>query len=150
MRAINHALTGAAVGLVVTNPAIALPLAIMSHFVLDTVPHHTDDERFPKGSKAFNLILLADALLCGLLVLVLFFSVPGNWLLPAVCAFLATSPDLMWIRRFLVSLRTGNDPGPSGIVEEFHSIIQWKAWPGGVWIETAWAITALFVLSNLI
>lgn len=34
-----HALTGAAVGTLVTNPLLVIPLAICSHFILDSVPH---------------------------------------------------------------------------------------------------------------
>jgi hypothetical protein len=35
----NHVLSGAVIGAVVRRPALALPLGIGSHFVLDAVPH---------------------------------------------------------------------------------------------------------------
>lgn len=34
-----HALTGAAITVLVPNPLVSVPLAIGSHFVLDMIPH---------------------------------------------------------------------------------------------------------------
>lgn len=34
-----HAVTGAAIATLVPNPVVAIPLAILSHYALDTVPH---------------------------------------------------------------------------------------------------------------
>lgn len=40
----SHLLTGAAITTKVTNPFLSLPLAILSHYLLDTLPHR--DYRF--------------------------------------------------------------------------------------------------------
>jgi len=40
MTATNHALTGAAIGLLVGEPLIAVPAAIASHFICDALPHY--------------------------------------------------------------------------------------------------------------
>lgn len=42
MRAINHTITGATIGALIQNPVIALPIALISHLVLDIIPHSGD------------------------------------------------------------------------------------------------------------
>jgi len=39
MTATAHALIGASIAAKVTNPAVGIPLVILSHFVLDIIPH---------------------------------------------------------------------------------------------------------------
>jgi len=140
MRATNHALTGAVIGLTIANPALALPLAFLSHFAQDAIPHYDNKERFPLGSKQFTQTLLADAFLCGVLVLVLAVSAPERWLASAVCAFLATSPDLMWIPRYMYAERTGIDPGPKGVIQRFHALVQWCERKWGLFVEIPWFV----------
>jgi hypothetical protein len=54
----NHVLSGAAVGALVGEPALALPLGVASHFVLDSLPHWGRWD-----SRAFFLrIAVADGL----------------------------------------------------------------------------------------
>lgn len=151
MRAINHAMTGAIIGLSVGNPVVAAGLAFASHFVFDALPHHVDNDRYPIGSKPFTWILLADAFLCVGLVAVLFVFLP--WWTAAVaslCAFLATSPDLMWVGRYVTARRTGSDPGVDGPIQRFHAWTQWSETPPGKWIEFVAAALFVFVLTKLI
>ena len=71
MTATNHALTGAAIGFIVGVPAIAIPLALISHFVLDAIPHFRsgiEGEKFMKANW-FQNYLIAEATICGLIVL---------------------------------------------------------------------------------
>jgi len=137
MTAINHALTGAAIGLVVSNPVIALPLAFLSHFVCDAIPHYdapgTAAERIVSNRLIYEQII-GGAVLCFFLVLSLALLRPHNWILAAVAAFLAASPDLLWIPRWLTARRTGVDPGPNGWFYQFHHRIQWKTGPKLIWL----------------
>jgi len=149
MRAINHALTGAALGLLIPHPVISIPAAFASHFLLDAIPHFDDEKRFPLGSLPFTLELMLDALLCVLLVAVLFAQSPDSWLAASVCAFAATSPDLMWIPRYLRARAIGADPGPKGWIQQLHHKIQWQAWPGGILIEAVWAASMVYALTIL-
>jgi len=150
MRAINHALTGAVVGLTISNPIVAVGIAFVSHFALDAIPHYDDKRRFDLGTRGFTFILLLDATLCLFLVATLFAFSPDDWFMPSLCAFAATSPDLMWISRYLTARVTGKDPGVKGVIQQFHHHIQWKAWPGGLWIELAWATSTVFLVTKLI
>lgn len=58
----SHALVGGTIGELVDNPILALLLGIISHFVLDAIPHYdtTDDGRYTKRQLAlflFDLII---------------------------------------------------------------------------------------------
>lgn len=142
MTAINHALTGAIVGLAVTNPALAVPLAFLSHFALDAVPHYdppgeTDEVRI--NSKTFLWVqLVAGFVLCVGLVAILFIARPTHWLNASVCAFVATSPDLLSIPRFISVKRTGRDIKEQNWFWRIHGKIQWKVGPIFGWLELLW------------
>ena len=136
MRAINHALTGAFIGLTVGLPLIALPSALLSHFALDAIPHHgtgSDSQR----TGAFLWLLWLDAAACGILVSVLAYSRPGHWLLAAFCAFLATAPDFMWIKQFWRAKKALPQPSKRGLLL-FHKQIQWFERPVGWVTEATW------------
>jgi hypothetical protein len=102
MIATNHAITGALIGLIVGEPLLAIPAAILSHFVCDSLPHYgnnSPDTVFFK-SKTFRNMLITDAALCVVLVIILALTRPEHWFLASICAFLSTSPDLIWINHF--------------------------------------------------
>lgn len=146
MRAINHALTGALIGLTVGEPAIALPTALASHFVCDAIPHHgkqQPDTRALRSSR-FLQILLADAMLCLLLIILLFDRQPGHWLLASTCAFVAAAPDLLWFKRFR-SARDRKAWRPN-VFDKFAAGIQWFQRPIGVVVELAWFSAAVALL----
>src|SRR6185312_15169785 len=95
MRAINHALTGSLIGLIIGEPAIAVPAAVASHFILDAIPHYDEvpakptlkmKEQWLRTAK-FRRLLYADALLCLGLVALLAARAPAHWLLASICAF---------------------------------------------------------------
>ncbi len=70
MTATNHAVTGAIIGLTVANPVAAVVAALLSHFILDMIPHFGSDEDFISTMK-FRVMLVVDALLCVALVIFL-------------------------------------------------------------------------------
>lgn len=144
MLAINHALGGAIIGLSVSNPALAVPLAFVSHFVLDCVPHFDPpgDELARIGRPAFRLQLIADATLCFLLVVFLALSKPKDWMLAAVCAFVATSPDLFWIPKFISAQRSGKLLPNSNWFWRMHHNAQWCTGPQLWWVEALWFVSA--------
>lgn len=147
MTATNHALTGAIIGLTVHNPLIALPAALLSHVVCDAIPHY-GGRKADIVSKGFVRYLLTDAALCGVLVLVLFFSGSHSWLLAAVCAFVAASPDFLWIRMFRAARQ--NRPFHRTALEKFLGDIQWFQRPIGAFVEVAWFVGAIALLSAIL
>jgi hypothetical protein len=152
MIAFNHALTGAVIGLTVGSPAIAVPAALVSHFVCDSLPHYGagGDDRQLLASRRFAVQLVVDAVLCGLLVLTLGLAAPLHWQLAALCAFVATSPDFAWLPRYLAVRNKRPEPKSNGLFTRFAKNIQWFERPIGAVVELAWAVAGvIFVVAYL-
>lgn len=149
MTATNHALTGALIATVVPYPPLALLLALLSHFVLDALPHFGNYSKFNElKSNAFRNFLIADmfgAFIVGASILLLH---PPGWFYICLAAVLGTSPDLMWFPSFL-RVRRGK-PRHSGTnwLLRFHTIIQWAERPWGIWIEICWALICAALLAS--
>jgi len=61
-----HAIVGAAIATKVVHPALAIPLAFASHFVLEKIPHwnphlNTETEKYGAPTKRSTAIVIADA-----------------------------------------------------------------------------------------
>lgn len=153
MTATNHALTGAIIGLTIDKPLLAIPLAFLSHFVCDAIPHFKfagDFDNVAKSSK-FARYLIIEAFLCFLIVLGLYLKQPFHWQVAAICAFLATSPDFMWIRKFISAKH--NKKFHETLFDKFASKIQWFQRPIGAVVEIVWfgaALTVYFILIGLV
>lgn len=143
MRAINHALTGAIIGLVSGEPLLAVPLAIASHFICDAIPHYGKGPESIKEDLFKNLLYI-DAALCFLLVVVLAWQQPPHWQLAAVCAFLAAAPDFLSFNRF-IKARQGKPWKPS-MYAKFATGIQWFERPIGAVVEAVWFVVAVGIL----
>jgi hypothetical protein len=146
MTATNHALTGAIIGLVVGEPLLALPAALLSHFVCDAIPHFGDGTKSLKRLKtnSFRTYLIVEFWVCVLIVGCLAFFHPEHWFLASVCAFLATSPDLLWINKYLKTRR--GQHWKRNTFEAFASNIQWFEKPIGAVVEAAWFVAAVVIL----
>lgn len=150
MTATNHALTGAFIGLVVSEPVLALPLAFASHFVMDAIPHFgagKEDGKWVKSAK-FAKLLIAETSVCFLIVLALVVMRPRHWLIAAICAFLAASPDFISIRKFVI-LKQNKKFRPNKL-EALLKKIQWFEHPSGAVVEIVWLAAMLVCLGILI
>lgn len=146
MTATNHALTGAVIGILVGQPWIAVPAAVASHFVCDAIPHfkvNLPDKTLLK-TKGFRNYLIVDGSLCVLLVACLAVFQPQHWFLASVCAFLATSPDLFSINKY-IKMRSGQRWRPNAY-SKFADGIQWFSRPVGAVVEITWLVMALTIL----
>lgn len=148
MTATNHALTGAIIGTLVVNPVLAVILAVLSHFVLDGIPHYDSEGRVV--TKAFDKYLIIDALLCISLVVLLYINSPQYWFLPAVCAFVAVSPDFMWSKAYMDSKREHNFVKPKHLLARIHAKVQWFQRPIGWVVEVCWLLGAAYILAKII
>lgn len=150
MTATNHALTGAIIGIVIAQPAVAIPAALLSHYALDMIPHFGTgkDERKVFKGNTFRNYLLTEAIICFLLVVILFLRQPVHWWLGALCAFVAAAPDLLSFNRYW-RIRNGKKY-TKGLYTRFASKIQWFEHPIGAVVEIAWAGAALFLLAKII
>lgn len=96
MTATGHAIIGAVIAAKFTNPALAIPLAITSHFIADAIPHWDIATHRKEKAKA-NLILEAfsDVILgfaLSFLILVFFFPAT-NPSYAFLMIILSQSPD---------------------------------------------------------
>ncbi len=149
----NHALTGALIGALTHNPAIALPAALLSHFVCDALPHFGPGKQAKRYLKSalFAHTLLIDVLACiGLAVVLVVVKAP-NWPLLVSCAFLATLPDLGWLPGY-IRVRNGKQfiarHQPTWL--RLAAGIQWFERPIGLVVEAAWCLGALILLRPFI
>ena len=139
MTASSHALAGGAIGFVITNPVVALPLAFISHFVLDLLPHFgfatpTDRKRHPRLQRTYLLIEAIFPL--SFFTTLLFLGAP--WLVIAA-ALISIAPDLIWPYKFFVaskpdSLSTpGQHTREEGLYSYWHKRIQkFESIQGGI------------------
>jgi len=120
----SHVLAGAAIGAVVRRPALAVPLALASHFALDAVPHwgHV-------GHRTFLVVAVCDGLL-GLTVLATVTRRAPERMRAAVVAGAigAALPDLDKPAGLV-----GLNPYPAAF-QAFHGAIQQES-AGRWWVE---------------
>ncbi|HVS78873.1 MAG TPA: hypothetical protein VHD84_01110 [Candidatus Saccharimonadales bacterium] len=167
MTATNHAITGALIALAVKKPELALPLALVSHFALDLIPHYnppgSTNDKFISYSTSwskkmkdpgFRIIFPIDMILfVGILIampLITPSSVSPFTVL--ISALLGASPDFFGGIKFLLDKvfhigTHGKDKDP---FTRFHVRIQWMERPWGIYVELVWLALAVFVISRLI
>jgi hypothetical protein len=128
----NHILTGSILAKFLPLP-IAIPLAFLSHFVLDSLPHFgipdfDFDATKKKHKKLWGTVLILDMLLTVALSIWLIASGHLTWWLVGLVAY---SPDLIWVYQFIVHKRIVTQQNR---LTRFHSGIQKyeRIWGGAV------------------
>lgn len=151
MTATNHALFGGVIALVIKEPVLALPLAFLSHFLVDYIPHYSMDDKY-LFKKRFNVYLFFDALIC---IIMAFLSVLylENGLLVATCMFLATSPDFMWAYHKLYREHYKGLKPKLGQIARFHKKIQasshYRYAKRGKIIEATWFVVMASIIIKI-
>lgn len=151
MTAVNHAVTGALIAVAVREPVLAVPLAFLSHFVLDALPHFgikkSAQERNKKklfwGVQAVDLILLTM-----FFTWLVFFLHLANLLLILICSFAAMSPDLIWVYRFFREIKTKIETEGNMFVR-FHRRIQRFERPWAIVLEAFFLLAVFSIFLNL-
>lgn len=151
MTATNHMLTGAVIAAAVHQPWLVVPLALVSHFVLDSLPHFgvaEGDIRARNRHPLFRTVLAVDLaiLFTALLLIPLLFSgkVSGWILLAGMLA--AWLPDVVWVSHFWHD-RQGHAKKEPVWLTRFHQKIQWFERPFGLIVEVLWLAGTLAALS---
>jgi hypothetical protein len=143
MTASNHVVTGAVIAAVIDKPIIALPLAFISHFVLDALPHFGWEKR----DRTFLFILAADMAIAASVLLSIMMLQLLNWPLLVAAGIIASSPDLLWLYYLVYDLKgTQKAKGPFA---RFASKIQWSETTWGIIMETAWFLGGVIFLFQL-
>ena len=108
-----HVVVGAAIAMKVANPALALPLALGSHFVLDKVPHwnphlFTETKKFGKPSQRSTFIVAADiitSIIIGISIARLALPDTTAFLTVIAACFLSVLPDIVEGPYFFLNFR---------------------------------------------
>lgn len=146
MTTTNHALTGALIATIIKQPLLAIPLAFLSHFVCDVIPHFGMNSKF--GSRQMFLYLGLDGGTAVLVALFLISQGVHNPLLLAVSGFAAMSPDLAWL---YYGLKNGdpNDEQKQDRFTQWHGRIQKFEKPIGIIPELIWASLCVTLILKL-
>jgi hypothetical protein len=147
MTGINHAVSGAVIAAIIPEAAVAIPLAFLSHFVLDSLPHFGADSLI---SKNFRRILATDMGLGILFMLSLFIWRPHHWVLLILCAAAAAAPDLMWLPNY-IRISHHRPKSQYNLIMKFHQVIQWCERPWGFYVELPWLaimLTTLLIIEH--
>jgi len=132
----SHSLAGAFIAYQVPNPAVSLPACLLSHFILDLIPHWNpslsdDKKRFGRVSSKTFLIILVDSFVGLVLGLTLAYrKLPylDQSLVVIMGSFLAVLPDLLEMPYFFFCI----DNPLIKKLRKFQSSHQFKVsfWPG--------------------
>lgn len=127
MIGLNHALTGAAIGLAIQKPLLVIPLAFASHFLLDMLPHF-GGHVYQWGHRHFNKIIAVDGIVTLLAIILIIFTAPSLTLPIMLGVFFAMLPDALLVPYYM----RGKKPH---WFHDFHLKIQWYEKPPGVIVE---------------
>jgi hypothetical protein len=151
MTGFNHGLTGALIAITIKKPELAIPLAFLSHFAQDAIPHH---DYFNEGRTRilrgkFNYLLAADFIASVVLMVGLAFLFPAHKYLIWVCMVAAASPDLVWAYYYLYLDRLKSKPIKLDWLSRFHQRMEWFEFGKGAYVELAWIIVIGAIILSL-
>lgn len=95
MTATAHALIGGAIAASVSNPAIGIPLAAISHPIADLIPHWDFGLGWKKKSKILLFLQSAADLTFGVILTFIIFGNTTNHLYLFMAVFISLSWDLL-------------------------------------------------------
>ncbi|MEI7682743.1 MAG: hypothetical protein WCJ24_00365 [Candidatus Saccharibacteria bacterium] len=132
MQGLNHVVFGSLIGLTIKQPALAVPLALGSHFALDMIPHYGEHHLTKLGTKLFHARALADIVFSFGFGFWLLSLTPPNPQVLIICMVVAVLPDLLWPLALYIK-----HSGPVWAFFSFHKKIQHES-PWGIYIEIIW------------
>jgi hypothetical protein len=108
-----HVIVGAAIASKIPNPYIAIPMAFLSHFVLEKVPHwnphlNSETEKFGKPTSLTTKIVIIDSclsLISGLFIASRALPNSGHALTIIFASFFAALPDLIEAPYFFLNIK---------------------------------------------
>ena len=147
MTATNHSITAANLALI-TKTWWILPIALVSHFVLDALPHFGSTKGKDVDKKFIVVYTIDFILLCSLWLIVLL--VTGHFRYLVIAAMTAAAlPDVVWIYRLTLKLRKKIVP-KKNILTRFHTAIQWGERSWGWTIELGWLSVMAVIFISLV
>ena len=148
MLELPHTLVGAAIATAIPDPRISLPLALLSHFVTDYIPHwnpHLNTELKTQGKISIRskVIVMADAGLA-LMVGTYIAATSGNFIVVILACFLAVAPDVAEIPYYFLGLK--NVSWIRKLID-YQRAHQWQVSPFvGILSQLAIILTSLVII----
>ncbi|MDB5170686.1 MAG: hypothetical protein JWO35_380 [Candidatus Saccharibacteria bacterium] len=150
----NHAIAGALVAVAVKNPAAAIPLAFVSHYAMDMLPHFGmavigGNVRARNNHPLYKAVTSIDIVLCiGAVIVVPFLlNAQVSWLTVLACMLAAVSPDFAWVYKFFKELKSGIMTR-KGAFNQFHKSIQWAERPYALVVDILWFVGSLLIVGR--
>lgn len=137
----NHALVGGLIGYALPLP-VAAPAAVVSHFLLDMLPHYGLPYKLRDRSKLWKPLFIADFIATAALIIIPV-SIQNYPML--ICGVLAVLPDFVWVMHF-IKKRTFDLGEHTNWYTKYHAKIQRYERPWGVWVEMPLAAFLFYVL----
>ncbi len=148
MTATNHMIMGAIIVAVIPHPILSLPLAFLSHFVLDSLPHAGGEVK--QGWCYIKTVWVIDFILLLTLLGFIYFVKDGS-LYVVAGAMLAESPDIAWVYRYAWLEKWGKvAPRKLNAFNRFHSKIQKYEFEKGMYIEIVWLVGTALILNSVL
>jgi hypothetical protein len=109
-----HVVVGAAIATHIPNPIVSIPLAFLSHFALERIPHwnphlNTEKREFGKITKKSTYIVIADstlALASGFAIASLKAQNFSQFVVIILACFFSILPDLIEAPYFFLNLKS--------------------------------------------
>ncbi|MEO6761360.1 MAG: hypothetical protein ABI220_03215 [Candidatus Saccharimonadales bacterium] len=144
----NHMLTGAVLGKFLPWP-VAVPLAFISHFVLDASPHFwlKTGAEHPKNRIIIGAVVAIDIISA---VIISIWLITSGHISQFYIGLVAYSPDLPWIYRFAIKEKFGKlQPSKGNRFIQFHMNIQKYERPWGIFVEVLYGATMFMILLRI-
>jgi len=129
----NHALVGSLIALSLKQPALVIPLAFVSHYILDVLPHFGNTNPSLDAHQKFRKHLFVEVLGLVGLILLIATGIYG-WNLVTIAAIIATLPDIEWPLRYIFFTAKGEKPRDT-LTSRLHKRIQWCEREWGLIVE---------------
>lgn len=141
MIGLNHAMAGVIVAATVPAPLVPIA-ALISHFVMDALPHFGSSETFKPYNRPFKWLLFFDAIVCFLVLAGGIWLFPDKWWFVIIGTFFATLPDFLWLLQGKVSWMKK--------YFTFAKRIQWSETPDGWTYEIAYFVLMFMAVIYLV
>ena len=146
---VTHVLVGVAIATNTANPALALPLAFASHFVLDMLPHwnphiYTQMKTFGRINGKTTALIAIDSFLALLIGLTFALQRSGDFgqmMIILLGAFFAVLPDLLEAPYYFLGVK---HPLIVKLVDFEHSLQTKAPLIPGILTQVAVAVAALW------
>ncbi len=107
-----HVIVGSAIAYKIANPALAIPLALGSHFILEKIPHwnphlNTEKKKFGQITPKTKKIVIIDstiALISGLFIASLTLPNINHFIIVVLAGFFSSLPDIIEAPYFFLNM----------------------------------------------